>query len=541
MIQFFTAVGRRPAALLAAVCLALTLFPSNSRAQAAAPVTAPLDVAAVDAVVARTLQALNVPGIAVAVVKDGQVVLAKGYGVSSLATKAPMDANTLFGIASNTKAFTAAALGLLVDDGKLRWDDKVTDYIPEFRMYDPYVTAEFTVRDLLTHRSGLGLGAGDLMFFPDSSDFTIQDVVHNLRYFKPVSSFRSKFDYDNNLYLVAGEVVKRIAGQSWAEFVEAHLLKPLGMDRSAAGFARLSDPTNVSEGYAQVDGRTQVVARYVNPMVGPAGGIYSSVTDLSHWALMLLGGPGAPAALLKPATQYQLWSPQTILPVGPKPSSYNTHFAAYGLGWFLRDTRGYKEVSHTGGLPGQITQVTLLPELHLGIIVLTNQETSAITAITNQIEDHYLGLTGVDRVQEIVDGMKTRADGADHATAAAYKQVALALKTAPKRPDYRALVGRYHDAWLGDVTLYTQNNQLWLRAVRAPRLTGQVLPYRSSTYVVRWKDRTFNADAFASFTLDEMGRAAGLKMKPISPATDFSYDFQDLDLQRVPETTAAIK
>jgi CubicO group peptidase (beta-lactamase class C family) len=176
-------------------------------AQTAPPMKAPLDVAAVDAVVARALKAFDVPGMAVAVVKDGQVVLSKGYGVSSLKTKAPVDANTLFGIASNTKAFTTAALGLLVDEGKLRWDDKVTKYIPEFQMYDPYVTAEFTVRDLLTHRSGLGQHVGDLMFFPDSSDFTVQDVIHSLRYFKPASSFRSQFDYDNSLYLVAGEVV----------------------------------------------------------------------------------------------------------------------------------------------------------------------------------------------------------------------------------------------------------------------------------------------------------------------------------------------
>ena len=151
-------------------------------AQTASPVTAPLDVTAVDAVVVRTLQAFDVPGLAVAVVKDGQVVLAKGYGVRSLATQEPVDANTLFGIASCTKAFTAAALGLLVDEGKLRWDDKVTKYLPEFQMYDPYVTAEFTVRDLLTHRSGLGRGAGDLMLFPDSTDFTVQDVIHSLRY-----------------------------------------------------------------------------------------------------------------------------------------------------------------------------------------------------------------------------------------------------------------------------------------------------------------------------------------------------------------------
>jgi CubicO group peptidase (beta-lactamase class C family) len=505
-------------------------------AQTAPPVTASLDVAAVDAAVARTLKELNVPGIAVAVVKDGKVVMAKGYGVRSLATNEPVDAHTLFGIASNSKAFTGAALGLLVDEGKLRWDDKVTDYIPEFRMSDPYVTAEFTVRDLLTHRSGLGLGAGDLMFFPDSSDFTIQDVIHNLRYFKSTSSFRSRFDYDNNLYLVAGEVVKRISGQSWAEFVEARLLQPLGMSRSAAGFARLPSPTNVSEGYTLVDGRARAVARYVNPLVGPAGGIYTSVADLSKWALMLLGGPGAPAPLLKPATQRELWTPQTIAPPYFVSTGYNTHFSAYGLGWFLHDARGYQVVLHEGGLPGQVTMVTLLPELHLGILVLTNQETLAFAAVSTTIEDQYLGVKGLDRVQEAVDGMKAEANRADQATVAAFKQVAAAQKAAPKKPDYAAYVGRYHDAWLGDVRIFAQGQQLWFKAQRSPHLTGELLPYRGNTYVVRWRDRRFHADAFAAFTLDEQGRASSLKMKPISPATDFSYDFQDLDLQRVVET-----
>ena len=521
-------------ALLTAVCLAFSLLPGPGRAQTAPSVTAPLDVAAVDAVVARTLKAFDVPGIAVAVVKDGQVVMAKGYGVSSLATKAPMDANTLFGIASNTKAFTAAALGLLVDEGKLHWDDKVTDYIPEFRMYDPNVTAEFTVRDLLCHRSGMGLGAGDLMIFPDSADFTIKDVIHNLRYFKPVSSFRSKFDYDNNLYLVAGEVVARISGQPWADFVETRLIKPLGMSRTATGFARLPDPTNVIDAHGPMEGKVQVIQRDRNALIGPAGGMYSSVNDLGKWAMMLMGGPGAPPSLLKPQTLRELWSPQTILPVSPAPSPYNTHFAAYGLGWFLRDARGYMEASHTGGEVGMVTKVTLVPELHLGIIVLTNQESgAAFTAVSNYIEDHYLGVTGLDRVQEMVDRTKTREADADKATAAATKQVALAQKAAPKHPDYAAYVGRYHDVWLGDVSVYQQGPQLWLKAKRAPRLVGQLLPYRGSTYVVRWKARSFNADAFAAFALDEQGRTTGFKMKPISPATDFSYDFQDLDLKRV--------
>ena len=533
MIQLYSLLGCRAAAL-AGLCLVLLLPPHAGRAQTAPPVTAPLDLAAVDAVVSRTLKAFDVPGISVAVVKDGQVVLAKGYGVSSLTTKAPMDANTLVGIASNTKAFTAAALALLVDEGKLRWDDKVTDYIPEFRMYDPYVSAEFTVRDLLTHRSGLGLGAGDLMMFPDSSDFTVKDVIHNLRYFKPVSSFRSKFDYDNNLYIVAGEVVARIAGQSWADFVETRLIKPLGMSRTATDFSRLPDPTNVIDAHGPVEGKVQVIQRTRSPFSAPCSGMYSSANDLSKWALMLLGGPGAPAPLLKPRTQWELWSPQTILPVGPGPSPYNTHFSAYGLGWFLNDARGYKVVSHTGGEIGMVTKVQLVPELHLGIIVLTNQESgAAFNAVSAHILDHYLGVTGKDRVQEMLGYKQAGAAESDKTLADTWKQVALAQKAAPKKPDYSAYVGRYHDAWLGDVNLYMQGPQLWLRAVRAPRLVGQVLPYRGNTFAVRWKARSFNADAFATFALDEQGRASGIRMKPISPATDFSYDFQDLDLKRV--------
>ena len=506
-------------------------------AQTAPPVTAPLDVAAVDAVVARTLQAFDVPGIAVAVVKDGQVVLAKGYGLSSLATQAPMEANTLVCIGSCTKAFTTAALGLLVDEGKLRWDDKVTKYIPEFRMYDPNVTAEFTVRDLLTHRSGLGQGTENLMLFPDSTDFTIQDVIHGLRYFKPVSSFRSEYVYDNCLYLVAGEVVARLSGQPWTSFVETRLLQPLGMRRSASSFARLPDPTNVSDAHSPVEGRVRVVARDRSALTGAAGGLYSSVAELSQWVRMLLGGPGAPAPLLSPATLQELWTPQTLMPLSPVPSPYNTHFAAYGLGWYLRDVRGYKEVWHTGGTVGMVAKVQLVPELHLGIVVLANQENrAAFTAVSNFIEDHYLGLTGLDRVQELVAPANALTTADTQARAAVWQQVAAAQKAAPKRPDYTPYLGRYHDVWFGDITVYQQGLQLWWKAARSPRLVGQLLPYRGTTYVVRWKDRTMaiTKDAFTAFALDGQGRAASIKMDDIlhAPASDFKH----LDLLRVPET-----
>ncbi|MEO7960892.1 MAG: serine hydrolase domain-containing protein, partial [Ginsengibacter sp.] len=179
----------------------------------------PISIRQIDSVVEKTLKTFDVPGIAVAVVKYGQVVLEKGYGLRSLNSRLPVDEHTLFGIASNSKAFTTAALGILVDEDKLSWDDKVRDYIPEFKMYNPYVTEEFTIRDLLTHRSGLGLGAGDLMFWPDSNSFTVQDIIHNLRYLKPVSGFRTKYDYDNLMYILAGEVVKRVSGTSWEDFI----------------------------------------------------------------------------------------------------------------------------------------------------------------------------------------------------------------------------------------------------------------------------------------------------------------------------------
>jgi CubicO group peptidase (beta-lactamase class C family) len=490
-------------------------------------------------VVAATMREYKVPGIAVAVVKDGKIVVSKGYGVRSLATKEPVDANTLFGIASNTKAFTAAALGLLVDEGKLRWDDKLTDHIPEFKLYDPYASAEFTVRDMLTHRSGLPPYAGDLMQWPDSTTFTLPEILHNLRYLKPASSFRTQFAYDNNMYLVAGELVRRLSGQSWNDFVETRLLRPLGMARSATDFKRLPDPNNAALPHAEVDGRLQPLAREDFPVMDPAGGMWSSVADLSRWTMMLLGGPGAPAPLLKPATQKELWTPQTILK--PFAFHYRTHLRAYGLGWFLRDVEGNLEASHTGGLAGMVSEVKLLPEQHLGIIVLTNQEEGlAFTTVTTYLEDVFLGLPATPLfTPEQVKMMHEYYGEQNKTTAAVWKQVALAQKAAPKRPYYAPLAGRYHDAWFGDLTLTAQDSQLWLRSARSLRLVGQVLPYRGPTYVVRWRDRTLRADAFLTFAFDPQGQATGFKLKAISEKTDPSFDFEDLDVQRVAEPTAA--
>ncbi|GGK56325.1 serine hydrolase [Rufibacter glacialis] len=491
----------------------------------------------IDELAQRTMQAFKVPGISVGVVKDGKVVHAQGYGVRSLNSGEKTDAHTRFGIASNTKAFTATALGLLVDAGKLNWDDKVQDYIPEFKLYNPYVTEEFTIRDLLTHRSGLGLGAGDLMLWPDSNNFTLKDIIYNLRHLKPTSSFRSKYDYDNNLYIVAGEVVARVSGKSWDAFVEERILQPLGMTESAATYERLKDLGNVIDGHAVVDGKVRVIQRHRSEVDHAAASIYASVADLNKWVLLQLnrGQYGNGQRLFSEAVSKELWTPQTLVPVR-SPGPYNTQFAAYGLGFHITDVKGYKQLHHTGGLEGMVTQITMIPELNLGIIVLTNQqEGGAFRAITDQIKDGYLQLTGTDRVAQYAKTRQESLAKAGNVTDAIWKHVATVQKQQKKNPDYSAYLGTYRDPWLGEVVISRKNGLLWFEAKRSPKLSGQMFAYKGTSFVVKWKERSMDADAFVNFALDTEGRATGMTMKPISPLTDFSYDFQDLNFTRLPD------
>src|SRR6218665_267522 len=218
---------------------------------ASAQLTAPQ----IDSLVNATLKRFDVPGIAVGIVKDGKLIHAKGYGVRSLKTNLPVDENTLFGIASNSKAFTCMAIAQLVDEKKMQWTDKVRSILPEFTMPDPYVAQEFTIKDLVTHRSGLGLGAGDLMFFPEGGNFTVTDVMKSFQHFKMESSFRTEFQYDNNLYIVAGEVIKRVSGLSWEEYVEQKLMAPVGMLTSKASYNRVPANANIIDAHVPVNGK----------------------------------------------------------------------------------------------------------------------------------------------------------------------------------------------------------------------------------------------------------------------------------------------
>jgi CubicO group peptidase (beta-lactamase class C family) len=482
----------------------------------------------VDTVVERARKEFEVPGIAVAIVKDGNVVLAKGYGVRRMGEPAPVTPQSLFRIASNTKAFTAAALAILVDEKRIRWDDPVTQYLPAFQMYDPYVTREMTIRDLLTHRSGLGLGAGDLMFFPPS-DLSREEIVRRLRFIRPATSFRTTYAYDNLLYLVAGQIIPAVTGKSWDDFVKERIFTPLGMTNSFTSTDGLKAGKDVAIPHSKLSGKLEPLPQEDVDNNAPAGSIVSCVADLAKWMnLQLAGG----AKIFSAAQSKEMWSGQTILPI-PDPakdappafSAIQPGFHTYGLGWDLRDYRGKKLVSHGGALSGFLSRTALIPELKLGVVVLTNQETSAQLAIANTVLDHYLGAPDTDWVAAYSDLAKKQ-----HAEADETLKQAAGKRNSDTHPSLplTAYAGRYRDAWYGDVRIEEYHGKLLLFFTHSPDLAGELEHWQYDTFIARWKKRSLDADAYVTFTLKPDGSIDEMRMKAVSPLTDFSFDFHDL-------------
>lgn len=485
-----------------------------------------------DAYVRRVMERFEVPGLALTIVKDGRVVVAKGYGVRRLGDPTPVDSKTLFGIASNTKAFTATALGLLVEAGKLGWDDPVIRYLPWFRMSDPWVTHEITVRDLLVHRSGLGLGAGDLMWWP-ASTYDRKEIVRRLRFIPLQTSFRSHYAYDNVLYGVAGELIEAVSGQSWESFVADRILKPVGMTTSAVRHSAAAAGGNVATPHARIDGVVRPIEPFVSDNVNPAGGINSNAEDMAKWLIVQLdSGRVAGGRLFTPATTRQLWGPVTPIPTGEPPpelAPLRANFDFYALGLHVRDYRGEKMVTHTGGLPGYVSRVAMIPDRKLGVAVLTNMESgAAFDAIAWRVVDHYLGVPPYDWLAAFA-AVRARADSQ---VAARERETAAARDSAvgPSLPLDR-YAGVYTDAWYGDVTIEDEGGALVIRFSHTPALVGDLEHWAYDTFVARWRDRTLRADAFVTFQLDADGGIDRVKMRPVSPATDFSFDFQDLELE----------
>ncbi|MEO7026699.1 MAG: serine hydrolase [Caulobacteraceae bacterium] len=488
----------------------------------------------VDAYVGQAMSAFGAPGLSLAIVENGATVLAKGYGVRRLGDAARVDAHTAFPIGSESKAFTAAALAILVDRGKLTWDDKVVDRLPGFAMYDTYSTAHMTVRDLLTHRSGLGLGEGDLLVIPGTSR-TRADIVHALRYLPPKTGFRERFAYDNILYIVAGALVEAVSGQSWEDFVRANIFSPAGM--ADAGFT--PDAANGVALHARTSGPIRGEGpQAVLPeppgfgVIAPAGGVNASASDMARWmAVMLKGGvlPGG-IRLFSQAQADELWRPVVVVPADefklpPAMAGMAPDLQDYALGWFVESYRGHIVVEHSGAVFGALAMLYLIPEEHVGIAVEINSEDSGTRrAVMFHLLDHYLGLPPTDwigRLRTARAGLIAQAQAALKAAPAPVAGGAAGLPLA-------AYAGRYADPWYGAMTVSrVSGGALRIRFDQTPGMEGTLEPLGGQRFRTRWRDRNIE-DAYVDFTVAG-DTVQSVKMNAISPLADFSFDYQDLN------------
>lgn len=492
-------------------------------------------------VVESVRSTFEVPGVAVAIVKDGELVLAQGWGLREQGRADAVDADTRFAIASQTKAYTSAALSILADEGKLSLDDRVIDHLPGFRMADPYVTREMRIRDLLTHRSGLPLGAGDLLFWPTTTHST-EEIVRRLRDVPLETSFRADYAYDNVLYAVAQRVIEEVSGQSYGDFVRERIFVPVGMAGAVINSDHLPPGANAATGHAQPGFSGPLVT--VPPMTWSnnqaAGGIYASVNDIARWMRVQLDGgvlgkndDGSERRLFSAARHRAMWELVTPIRIPAQPSvpalaPALPQFAGYGEGWSISEYRGHKLVWHTGGWPGMVSRVTLVPQLDLGIVVLTNQEVgAAFNAVTMEALDHYLAAPDTDWVAAYAAAVAKARAGADEKWAAHLK--ARDRRSRPSLP-LAGYAATYNDAWYGDVAIALEDGKLVMRFAHTAALVGTLEHWQHDTFLVRWHDRALNADAFASFTLDPDGKVRELHMEAASSLTDFSFDFHHLRL-----------
>lgn len=535
-LSLFTAMARRLLLTLFASTMVLPLMASPLWALDSGGISN----AGVAELANRAMTEFDVPGMAIGIVKSDKVVFAGGFGVREIGKKDKVNSETLFKIASNSKAFTTAALATLVDEGRIAWDGQVIDYIPEFRMHDPWVTANFNVIDLLTHRSGLAPFKGDMLLWPEPNAFTTKDIIHALRYFEPVSSFRTKYSYDNLLYIVAGEIIPRVSGMSWGELIEARLMRPAGMKRCFADRIPRRQMKNLATPHGVIEGELSVIERGRIPAQPPqsaaAGGIICSLDDMLTWAKVQLrrGTTTDGKVLFSQEQSRELWAPRISRSVSEREFELNnTHFKAYGLGWRLADVHGFKEVSHTGTLAGFKSYMVLIPELELGVVYLSNGSSSAArSTVMNTLVRSFMPVEQVDWIQMHLDEMSEAEEIAKQ-----NQQHATELPDWEKWqhepchvPDLSRFVGRYRDPWFGDVRIELKNDGLVFSSEKSPKLLGPLTHFEGRQFIIRWLDRSLEADAFIQFEAGEDGKISKMTMSKMMRG---DYDFEDLDFTKV--------
>lgn len=460
-----------------------------------------------DSYIADAIDAWEIPGLAIAVVKGDSIVFAEGYGVRELGESEEVNPRTLFAIGSSSKAFTAAALAMLVDAGKIEWEDPATKYLPQFQLHDPWVTRELTVRDLLTHNSGLS--RGDLMWY--ATEYDRAEILRRVRFLEPTWSFRSHFGYQNIMYLAAGQVTPAVTGMSWDEFVDARIFSPLGMDVSNTSTLALRDRDNVAQPHEEIEDEVRPIPYRNIDNIAPAGAINSNVLEMAQWVRLQLGrGIFQGDTLISPEVFQAMHTPQTIMPKegGWELMAPTAHFISYGMGWILSDYRDRKMVQHGGNIDGMHALVGMIPEEDVGLVVLTNKGSNLLTyALMHRVFDAFLGAPETDwsaRMLAKADSMEAEAE--------ARREARLAKRvegTSPSLPlvEY---AGTYEDEMFGDVTVRLEDDQLVLS--KNPAWVGQLEHWHYDTFRVDWTDPALGR-TFVTFGLNVDGQVEDLVLE----------------------------
>jgi CubicO group peptidase (beta-lactamase class C family) len=475
------------------------------------------------------MQEWEIPGMAVAIVKDDEIVFAKGFGICELGKQNQVDQHTIFAIGSITKGFTVTALGLLVQEGKVAWDDAVNKYLPGFQMYDPYVTREITVRDLLCHRSGLPTFGGDLLSY--GSRLSRDELIHQVRYIPPAFSFRSSFGYSNLMFVTAGQIISAITGLRWDDFVKQRILVPLGMTRSNTSTNELAGLSNIASPHEMIKDQVRPVLYRNIDNIGPAGAINSTVWDMSQWIrLQLNNGTYGETRLVDEAIIEEMRAPHNPLPIPPSGRALNPyrHLMAYGLGWELMDYRGCLIVRHGGGIDGMISLLGLVPEEKLGVIILTNKIPNDITyAVLYHVVDAYLEAPPKDWNKMLLEqNNKFFAEIAEQK-----KKIEQArVKGTKPTLSLEQYAGTYNSQLYGDATVAMQDNQLVIHLSAHPMITGILEHWHYDAFLCHWTDPIFD-QSLVPFILNGQGKVEEFRLK----VREDTIDTLEYKFRRVPE------
>ncbi len=465
------------------IALALVLLPLATSAAQKGKKKDPLD--GFDAYVAKSMQEFRVPGTALAIVRNDSVLLLKGYGVRTLGDPAPVDSKTIFAIGSSSKAFTATSIAMMVDDAKMRWEDPVTKFLPSFQLWDSYATRDLTLRDALSHRSGLS--RGDLSWY--GSEYDRNEVLRRVRYNKPSWGFRGQFGYQNVMYLAAGQSLAAASGMTWDDFVKRRIFAPLGMTASNTSVKALAGQANVAQPHAIVDDTVRVIPWRDIDNIAPAGSINSNVEEMAHWVRFQLGdGKFEGTQLVSAGTLRETRMPNTPIRLeglGGKISG-GAHLQSYGMGWFTQDFRGRFLVQHGGNIDGMSAMVAFMPEEHLGVVVLTNMNGTLLRdALMYRAFDQLLSDAPSDWsgdfkkvIDEVLKQGKETEERLEKARVAGTSPT-LALEK---------YAGRYLDSLYGDVVVSLDGGKL--RIARGPTFHGTLEHWNYDAFRVTWDART---------------------------------------------------